>query len=377
MPEASARMPSWSQRWMFPGRRDARGRQRRGALLVEALEDRTVLSATNLPGVLQALPPVPRAPGLDHPPPPPAGLDHLPPPPGAKPAHRPPSPPGTDHPPPAPVRPEHPAPPPPRPHHPPAPPARSHQSPPGSKDPPPIPAQAVSLARTPAPVVDSIAQASSTSVVDSLNASTASVRVGAHTGQAGGTSEGESLLASPVAAADSSGDEAAWRRALRLLALPFVADLGGLARSFGNVGFTGLSGWSGSSAAFEPVAVGANLPPRFHVVSEIPLAKEAPSSPSIVSAQRTIAKSRSRRPRLLLADILPFDAGVLERGMEQFLQQVEGLASSVASDPDGFTVPPWLLAVTAAAVAGEFARRHKMMQRENPFSPDALNRIES
>ncbi len=68
-----------------------------------------------------------------------------------------------------------------------------------------------------------------------------------------------------------------------------------------------------------------------------------------------------------LGEIVPFDVGALERGMEQFLQQFERI---VAAPTSSYAVPAWLVTAAAALVAWEVARRQlRAREREDLFAP--------
>jgi hypothetical protein len=59
----------------------------------------------------------------------------------------------------------------------------------------------------------------------------------------------------------------------------------------------------------------------------------------------------------LLAMLPFFDDSALDVGIQQFLQQLERLCPRLASDTESGAWWPWVVAVTAAATAGEIARR--------------------
>jgi len=59
-----------------------------------------------------------------------------------------------------------------------------------------------------------------------------------------------------------------------------------------------------------------------------------------------------------LLAILPFfDDSALDVGIQQFLEQLERLCPSLTNHADSSALWPWIVAVTAAATAGEIARR--------------------
>jgi hypothetical protein len=59
-----------------------------------------------------------------------------------------------------------------------------------------------------------------------------------------------------------------------------------------------------------------------------------------------------------LLAILPFfDDSALDVGIQQFLEQLERLCPRLANDGESSALWPWIVAVTAAATAGEIARR--------------------
>jgi hypothetical protein len=59
-----------------------------------------------------------------------------------------------------------------------------------------------------------------------------------------------------------------------------------------------------------------------------------------------------------LLAILPFfDDSALDVGIQQLLEQLERLCPRLANDGDSSALWPWIVAVTAAATAGEIARR--------------------
>jgi hypothetical protein len=72
-----------------------------------------------------------------------------------------------------------------------------------------------------------------------------------------------------------------------------------------------------------------------------------------------------------LPDVLPLDAEALQRGMQQFLQGFERLASGLAVPPEQVSLLPWAAVAAAAAVTWEAARRRaKQRGRPQTFFPD-------
>ena len=59
----------------------------------------------------------------------------------------------------------------------------------------------------------------------------------------------------------------------------------------------------------------------------------------------------------LLTVLPPADLSTLERGMQQFLDQLDRVGERLTSDPHGTGLYPWVIAVAAAAAACEMARR--------------------
>jgi hypothetical protein len=60
----------------------------------------------------------------------------------------------------------------------------------------------------------------------------------------------------------------------------------------------------------------------------------------------------------LLAGLLPFDLGTLERGVQRFLAQLEDLGEYLIGSDVAGRAGPWLVALAAAA-AGEWYRRQR------------------
>jgi hypothetical protein len=61
----------------------------------------------------------------------------------------------------------------------------------------------------------------------------------------------------------------------------------------------------------------------------------------------------------LVAGILPFDAGALERGAEQFFAHLQALGQDPAAAPLARRLMPWLATGALAAAAAELSRRRR------------------
>ena len=68
----------------------------------------------------------------------------------------------------------------------------------------------------------------------------------------------------------------------------------------------------------------------------------------------------------LLTVLPPADLSTLERGMRQFLEQLDRMGQRLTSDPDGAGLYPWVIAVAAAATACEIARRQLRRSADGP-----------
>jgi hypothetical protein len=65
-----------------------------------------------------------------------------------------------------------------------------------------------------------------------------------------------------------------------------------------------------------------------------------------------------------LAALTPMDPAALELGLDQFLKQIDDVGHELEKVLDRSGAMPWLAALTVAAAAGEFARRHR--RRSHP-----------
>jgi hypothetical protein len=76
-----------------------------------------------------------------------------------------------------------------------------------------------------------------------------------------------------------------------------------------------------------------------------------------------------------LLAILPFfDDGALDVGIRQFLAQLERLCPRLTNDPESSALWPWVVAVMAAATAGEIARRE--LKRPSAASAGERNELD-
>jgi hypothetical protein len=107
-------------------------------------------------------------------------------------------------------------------------------------------------------------------------------------------------------------------------------------------------------------AFGAPPPVIPPILSETPMPEPTPSLDDDPVDAPVPIKEREVLPPLQRADVLTalpsFDLATLERGMQQFLDQIEGVGEQLGGS-SGPGLYPWIAAMAAAAVACEVGRR--------------------
>jgi hypothetical protein len=116
------------------------------------------------------------------------------------------------------------------------------------------------------------------------------------------------------------------------------------------------SNWSGQAEAAAQLAALASLPYSSADIDEAELAEAVLSlvaGPSTTSAVRGAG---------LLGDALSVDAGLIQAGVQSFLNQLDQVGKVLQTSPAGIRLYYWLLAAAAATSACIIVRRHMKRQ---------------
>src|SRR5262249_48525298 len=141
-----------------------------------------------------------------------------------------------------------------------------------------------------------------------------------------------------------------------------LAGIGRFVSAAGGVGLAG-PGWFFSAPGAAPAGDARSERPL--AASGQPPEGGAPSPPPGAPAP----VDRPAQAGNPLADVLPFDAAALERGMGVFLQQFERLASAAGTPRGGPSPLPWLAAALFALALEAARRRVRPPGPGDPFAP--------